>query len=186
MATFLDVGILQSFDVVFAFIFVFAVMFALLQKIKIIGDSLAVNAIISVAIAFMVILSRTLVEIINTMIPWFVVAIIFFLLLVLIFMVLGTEEKDIGSVVKNNPAIFWAILSVAVTIAIGSAATVLGQSLLVEGSGEVVAQPGELSVAGTSFGQNILATLIHPKVLGILVLFGVAFFAVLLICGKAS
>ena len=80
MVTVLDVGLIQAFDIIFPVLLVFALVFAVLQKTKVIGDSVGINSIIAVAVAFMVMLSDTLVQMISFMVPWFVVVIIFFIL----------------------------------------------------------------------------------------------------------
>src|SRR3989344_7865576 len=126
MATFLDVGILQYFDVVFAFIFVFAIVFALLQKTKIIGESAGVNAIIGIAVGFMMAMSRTVIQMITFMIPWFVIAIIFFVLLLLIFQVFGAKESDFASAVKDR-VMRNALIGVGIVILLASFGVVFGQ-----------------------------------------------------------
>ena len=82
MATLLDLGLLRYFSVIFSFILVWALVFALLQKTKILGDKAGLNVLLAVAVAFLVSLSDNVVQIINFMIPWFTIAIIFFVLLI--------------------------------------------------------------------------------------------------------
>ena len=87
MATILDLGLLQSFDVIFPVILIFALVFAILQKTKIVGDSLGINSIIAVAVAFMALLSENVIQVVKFIVPWFTIAIIFFLLIILVFQV---------------------------------------------------------------------------------------------------
>jgi len=190
MATFLDVGILQYFDVVFAFIFVFAIMFALLQKTKIIGDSVGVNAMIAITSAFIMAMSRTVIQMITFMIPWFVIAIIFFVLLLLIFQVFGAKELDFASAVKDR-VLRNALIGVAIVILLASFGVVFGQGFTEQAFDDSeaattgsTADGDSDSSATSSFQGNIRAILANSKVLGMVVLFGIAIFAVALLTGK--
>lgn len=182
MVTFLDIGLLKAFDLVYAFIFVWAIVFAVLQKTKVIGESAGINAIISVAAAFMVLLSGKVVEMINFMIPWFTVAIIFFLLVILVFQIFGLKEADVAHAAKDK-GVYWTLIGVFILIVVASFSTVFGQSFL-EAGAQVSGQPAAEEMPGTtgkSFEQNVTATLFHPKVLGMIVLFAIAIMAVALL-----
>lgn len=179
MATPLDLGLLQVVDFIFPFLLVWAFVFAMLQKTKIIGDALVVNALIATVIGFTVLLSRTVVDLINFMIPWFAIAIIFFILLLLLFMIMGYKEVNAYS----DPGVRWVLIAVGILIAFAAFGKVLGQSLL-EQAGETGEVPvGEESAASASFQQNIYATVFHPKVLGLLIVFAIAVFTVALLSG---
>ncbi len=181
MATFLDIGLLKAFDIVYAFIFVWAIVFAMLHKTKILGDSAGINAVIAVAAGFMVLLSQNVVDMINFMIPWFTITIIFFLLVILIFQIFGLKEMDFANAAKEK-SVYWTLIGIFILIAIASFSTVFGQSFVEAGAtarGEVVSANG--GVATGSFEQNITAALFHPKVLGLMVLFGIAVMAVALL-----
>ena len=184
MATVLDVGLLQSFDVIFPALLVFALVFALLQKTKVLGGSVGVNSIIAIVMAFMVLLSQAAIDIIKFMMPWFTIAIIFIVLLILLFQTFGATEKDIFAIVKGEKAITWGILGVALVIMIAAFASVLGQQFTEQGfssSGTTVNATG--GVATSDFQKNITATLFNPKVLAMVILFMIAIFAVLLLTG---
>lgn len=185
MATFLDVGLLRYFNIIFPFLLVWALVFALLQKTKLVGsDRVGINAIIALAFAFMVSLSDSAVQIINFMIPWFTIAIIFFLLIILIFQIFGAGEKDIFAYVQKDKGIGWIIIGVVLIIAGASFGNVFGQDLLNQSGGETsmnVSGGGEGGVATPDLQRNLYATLFHPKVLGIIVLFAIAIFAIALL-----
>ena len=185
MATALDLGLLNVIDFIFPFILVWAIVFALLQKTKIVGDSVAINAIIGAVVGFTVLLSRTIIDIINFMIPWFAITIIFFILMLLIFMVFGAKDKDIFSALEKNKVVTWLLIGVSVIIFFAAISNVMGQSLLEQsasGEGGAVGA-GDGSVASGNFQQNIFSTLFHPKVLGVIMLFVIAIFAVALLTG---
>lgn|SRR3989338_1428693 len=182
MATLLDLGLLRYFSVIFSFILVWALVFALLQKTKILGDKAGLNVLLAVAVAFLVSLSDNVVQIINFMIPWFTIAIIFFVLLLLIFQIFGAKQDDIFKYISNDRAVGWVIIGVVIIIVGASFANVFGQKLTQAAfeEGSTVNVSGT-SVASPNFQQNIYATLFHPKVLGMIVLFVIAIFAIALL-----
>ena len=184
MVTILDLGLLQPFDFVFAFIFIWTITFALFQKTKFTGGGKGIDAMIAFAISFMILISETAVDMINFMIPWFSVAIIFFMLLMLIFMVFGASEKDIFAYVKNDKGVGWALIGVALVIVIAAFGNVLGQKFTQQAFEEptiVEGVSGDTTTA--SFEGNITAIFSHPKVLGLLILFAIAIFTVGLLSG---
>jgi len=123
MATILDLGLLGYFKAVFSFILVWALVFALLQKTKALGDKVGLNVLVAVAVAFLVSLSENVVSVIHFMIPWFTIAIIFFVLLILIFQIFGASEKDIFGYISKDKAVGWVIIGVVIMIAFASFAS---------------------------------------------------------------
>ncbi|MFH1276585.1 MAG: hypothetical protein ABIH82_05735, partial [Candidatus Woesearchaeota archaeon] len=89
MATVLDVGLLEYFGVIFPVILVFALVYAVLHKTKVIGESPAINAIIAVVAGLLMLLSEQALEVVNFMLPWFAVLILFLLLMIMVFKMFG-------------------------------------------------------------------------------------------------
>ncbi|MBT4805513.1 hypothetical protein HON71_05045 [Candidatus Woesearchaeota archaeon] len=184
MVTVLDLGLIQAFDVIFPVLLVFALVFAIFQKTKVVGDSVGINSIIAVSVAFMVLISDTLTQIINFMVPWFAVVIIFFILLILIFQMFGATDADLATAVKDK-SVYWAILGIALVILLAALGNVLGQSFTEKAfeAGQNVTVTGSSGVASSSFEGSVTATLFHPKVLGMMIMFAIAVFAVALLSG---
>lgn len=176
----LDLGILQLFDFIFPVLLVWAFVFALLQKTEVIGKSIGINAIIASAVSLTVLLSRTVIDLINFIIPWFAIAIIFFVLMVLLFMIMGA--KDIQAYKQTN--IQWILVAVGILIVVAGFGKVLGQSLLEESlkAGEEVTTT-DGGVASENFQQSVFLTIFHPKVLGLLIVFAIVVFTVALLSG---
>jgi len=191
MATLLDVGLVSYFSNIFPFIFVWAIVFATLQKTKVIGTSMGINATIAAVAGLMVLLSQSLINIINFMVPWFAVLIIFFVLMMLAFMSFGAKEADFSSALKNKTvlyimiAITLGIFGAAVANEFGQTATEAsfgGSGVVNDGSLPVDGSGGEISSTATSnFQTNLFGIVTHPKVLGMMVLFAVVIFAVALL-----
>jgi hypothetical protein len=190
MATLLDVGLVGYFSNIFPFIFVWAIVFASLQKTKVIGTSMGINATIAAVAGLMVLLSQSLINIINFMVPWFAVLIIFFVLMMLAFMSFGAKEADFSSALKNRTVLYimiavtLGILGAAVANEFGQTATEasFGGGSVNDGSLPVDAEGGEISSTATSnFQTNLFGIVTHPKVLGMMVLFAVVIFAIALL-----
>jgi len=184
MVTVLDTGLIQSFDIIFPFILVWAIIFALLHKTQVIGSdkALGINAAIATAVAFMVLLSRTVIDLINFMLPWFTIAIIFFVLLILIFKTFGLKDATLEKALHKEQ-VYWSILGIVLLIMIAGLGSVFGQSLLEQTEGVDTAVLEEGGVSTGDFQANIFATLFHPKVLGLIIIFTIAIFAVALLSG---
>ena len=178
MATVLDLGLLQAFDFIFPVILVFSLVFALLQKTKAIGDSVGINAMIAVAASFMILLSQSVIDIINFMIPWFTIAIIFFVLVIVLFQTFGLKDADIASAVKDK-AVYWTLIGVVLIIAFAGIATVLGPQ--VSPDAQLDEDGNVIEPADGGFQQDVTKILFHPKVLGLIILFGIMVFAVFLL-----
>jgi hypothetical protein len=185
MASVLDIGLLSFFDVIFTFLLVLIVMFAILQKFQFPSDNKGINGLIAVSIAFLSLLSPVAIDLIKFIAPWFVLLFIFLILLLMTFRILGASEKNISDVVTADSAIVWVVLGVGLVIILAGFGQVLGQDLLeqqyVDSDGVVSAD--EISTT-SEFQENVLQTLFHPKVLGMMALFGISIFAVALLSGK--
>lgn len=190
MATVLDIGgILGYFDFIFPMLLVFALVFAILQKTKVIGDAMGINALIAIVASFMVLLSRDVVETINFMIPWFVIALVFFILVILVFQVMGAKEADFASAIKDR-VLRNALIGISIVILIASFAHTFGQSFTEAASGDTTdassgeVVDGESTTTSGNFEGNINAIMFNPKVLGLAAIFGIAVFAVALLTNK--
>ncbi len=183
MATILDVNLLQSFDFVFVILLIWTATFAILHKTEALGKNAALNSTVAAAVALLFLLSRTAIDVVNFMIPWFAVAIIFLFLMILIFMMFGADASSIKGVISGEAgeSLRWVIIGIGLLIIIAAFGNVLGQKFLVEGEPSVSGTNITAGVASSDFEQNVQSTLFHPKIIGLLTLFGVLIFAVALL-----
>ena len=77
MATFLEIGALRYFSIIFPALLVFVVVYALFEKLKILGENKSIHAIVAIVLAFMVLLIEDIANLINFISPWFVLMFIF-------------------------------------------------------------------------------------------------------------
>ncbi len=181
MATILDLGLVSGFSIVFSWILIFVIIFAVLQKNGFITKSLGLNGAIAAIAAFLVSFSKPAVAIINNIIPWLTIAIIFGILLLLLFHVFGLREEALPELIKDK-AVYWAILGVVIVIILGAIGQVFGQSFTEAAfeSGQVADSEANGASTG-SFQANLYSILFNPKVLGVIVIFVIAVFAVFLL-----
>lgn len=175
MATILDVGLLQYFSVVFPVILVFAIVYALLFKTKAIGDNPAINALIAIVAGLLMVLSEKALEILNFMIPWFAIAVIFLIMLIMLFKVFGLKDDSLTAVLKDK-AVYWALILVALGIVGAAFANSFGQDIVDAGTGEGDAGANDAL-------SNVIKILTNSKVLGFIVIIAIAVAAVFLLTG---
>jgi len=175
MATILDLGILNYFGIIFPFLLMFVVSYAILQKTKVLSGEATINAMIAMAVSFLGVMSNTVISIVSFIAPWFTVMMIFLILLLLLFAIMGVSEKEFLAAAKSNKGIQWSILGVSLIILIAGFSVTIGQDFLDAGS-----QQDELG----DFEQNIFDIFVNTKVLGMLLLFGISVFTVALLTGN--
>lgn len=200
MATLLEVGLFQHFSVLFIFLLVFLVSYAFLQVsglFKKADGHKGIYALISLAVAFIFVISKDAISVVSVMTPWFTVVIIFmFLIFFIVRMFSGEDDELFKKLIKNN-SVYWVLIVIFVIIFLVSLSSVFGQRLLEEGQGTNESenfitdgasyenqdyQPGDAgSTASSDYGNNFLLTIVHPKVLGMLLLVLIGFFAILLL-----
>jgi len=109
MAAPMDFSFMGLFLPIFAFLLVMVVVYAILQKTKVLGDNPAVSLFISIIMASFFIVEVQLVDFVAFTSSWFVVIIIlvFFLFLILAFM--PNKENPLEFLQKGN-WFSWALL----------------------------------------------------------------------------
>lgn len=119
-----DISFYTWFMPIFGFLFVFIIIYALLDRIKILGESKAINLFISLVIAIIFATVSSVRQYVQTVTPWFAVLII---ALFFIFMIIGFTQKDWEKWMKPWTWIFTILLVIVFLIAaikvFGSAVT---------------------------------------------------------------
>ncbi|MBD3354876.1 hypothetical protein GF361_02735 [Candidatus Woesearchaeota archaeon] len=191
MATFLDIGVLNYFSMIFPALLVFVLVFAILEKTKMLGESKTLHAMAAIVAAFMVMLSRNVLAIINVGAPWFVMIFIFLILLVLLYRFMGASEEDLSRVIRTDKNIQWLLFFIGIVIVLSSIAHIYGQRFLEQESesvidgkdiaeGEEGAAPAE-DREGRAFSQELYNTFFSPKILGLTLIILIAVFTIALL-----
>ncbi len=194
MATFLDVGLLEHFGVIFVILLIFLILFGLLEYIKAFGEAKkGLHAIIALVVALLFLVSKIATNMVKMMVPWFMVLAIFLFFTMFLIRMFGVKEKHMLELIKDPNVHPWIIIFVVLILFL-SLGNAFGQSLLERGEAAKIptnysaqepgtglepAEQGITSTTTTSFTTNLLNTLRHPKVLGMLFVFLVAVFALI-------
>jgi len=186
MATFMDIGILADFSIVFVFLLIFAVVFAFLERMNVFGkEKKGMHGLIALAISFLIIISKQAVNMIHFLTPWFVVLFLFLFLILFSLKMFGMSDDDGLSLLKDQ-RFYPYLIVIFILILVGALANTFGQDLLETGTGEELDENGnpiiidadseDGSTKTTSFGTNVLNTVVHPKVLGMIAIMLVGLF----------
>ena len=175
MATFLDtLGILNFFAPLFTAILVFTIVFALLSKTKLLGANKVIDSLVAIVLGLLVLLVPDVVELVNFMAPWFVLMFIFLVMLLMLYQLFGMREASIVHFMLNDKAVNWALFAVGIIILAASIFTVYGQRAL------------ETGTAGDEFQSNLFSIIFNVKVLGLLLVFGIAVFTIAFLGGGST
>tara|TARA_Y100000310_G_scaffold197013_2_gene197108 strand:+ start:1095 stop:1574 length:480 start_codon:yes stop_codon:yes gene_type:complete len=119
-----DVSWLAYYMPVFGFLFVFTVIYAILAKTSILGESPFTNLLVSFLFGIVFITFAPGVDYVQTIIPWFVILIIslFFLM-----MVVGFSQKDMDKFMQ--PSLAWVFIGILVVMFLWSAIVVFNPFL---------------------------------------------------------
>lgn len=184
----LDLGVLDYFSAIFPALLVFVLVYAILEKTKMLGESKPIHAIVAIVAAFMVMLSKNILEMINFGAPWFILVFVFGVLLIMIYRFMGASEADLSRVIRTDKALIWFIFAIGILIVIVSISQVYGQRLLeqeAEGENITVAEARELAKEagedGITYRSELHKTFFNSKVLGLIFIFLVAVFTISLL-----
>ncbi len=198
MATFEGFEFIGNFAPFFTFLFSFALVYAVMEAAKPFGaEKKNIHGLIAFFLAALLMFSKSAVNIMNFMAPWFVIIIFAFFFVIFIVMMFGADTKTLKDFITNTGpdsqgknVIQWIVAIVIILLVIGLS-NQLGQSIgpyLTENN-ETQAPPqgtdpdgitaGNVGSTNTgNFQQNLGATIFHPKVLGMIAIFIIASFGV--------
>lgn len=176
MATILDIGILEYFTPVFVFLFVFAIVYALLDKTGILGESKALKSLVAFTLSMLFILTNNMVKLITVMTPWVVILLIAVLFIMLFFMFVGAKNEQITGVFTEKVTV-WIVLGVLATIFIYAMTQVYGQDV------HTIYGEGNVTTDSSGLNQAVGKILFHPKMLGVILILVIAAQAIRLIAG---
>jgi hypothetical protein len=141
---------------ILAFILVFVLVYALLGKTRILGENRFIHSLLSLATAIIFVLAPNAREYTLTVTPWIVV---FLVALFFIVLIISFVRGNIDDIVKN-PAISFGLIAVLVIIFLISGIQVFGSAIY--------------NFLNLSTPTEIRNVLLHPSVLGLIVLFVIA------------
>ena len=175
MATPIGAGLqlLQKFDIIFPFLFIFADTLGIFGYLKAFNDNKAIHALLAIILSFMTVFSSIAVKTINKMAPWFVLFFIFILFLLLTYRLFGVPEEHIIKVLtgpEHGSTFFWWVMAIILIITLGSLSSVISEE---QGFKKLT---GENVTIGEQ--QTFFQVIFHPQVLGMVLLLLIAVFTI--------
>ncbi|MEM4259989.1 MAG: hypothetical protein QXG00_02030 [Candidatus Woesearchaeota archaeon] len=198
MATLLDISIFKHFGSFFAFLLVWIILFAVLEKTHILGkERRGLNSLLALVISFLVLATSSVLNLVSFIVPWFIVLIIVGLLIIFTIRVFGADEESIVKAVKTDVYPYVIVIAIVILLfglgsAFGQAALNLGWSsgkgsgnIGQNGNYSIDCQYGECPETNTnSFSNNLFNTIFHPKVVGMIFIMLVGVFLLVFLTKK--
>lgn len=157
MASILDLALLEPLAPIFIFLFVFALMFTVLEKLKVLGTNRGVNSLVAFAVAMLFLISSPAIEVVKVITPWFAVLLIIIMCILVVFMFIGIKADEIAAAVAQSGNVWMIIIILLILLAIAFT-FVFGTdiaSLTQEGADD------------SGFASAIWKIIFHPRILGV-------------------
>jgi hypothetical protein len=155
MVTLLDLGLGEFLIPIFLFILIYAILYGVLNKVQVFGESKSLNAFIAFAISALFAITPGAMEFIAIIAPWFTVLVILAFSFLLVFMFMGVDTKQIANLAKDS-VVMWTVIIIGIIIVIGGLTAVYGP-IFVGGPGSTGAGPGA-EVHRSIFNIKVLTT----------------------------
>ena len=175
MVTPIDIGLLQRFEIIFPFLFVLVLIYAILSQTEWFKEKQAVAFLLAFTLAVMTLFSRIAVKTINRMAPWFVLLVVFGVFFILAYVSFGIKEKTITEVLtstEHGGTFAWWVIALMLMIGIGSLTATVSEEV------GFTKLPTEEAAPGVPEPVGFWATIFHPKVLGLALVLLIAMFTI--------
>jgi hypothetical protein len=186
MATPLDTTLLEHFGSIFPFLFVFVLIYAMLEKSKLFSSNRVLYAFLAFVVAIMTQLSTIVRETINTAAPWFILLVFFIFVILLSFTAFGASEGDIIGVLKSKEHSYlnaW-IIALILIIVFGSLTSVVsrhggvGKELDTSSPEYQAAVQNGSAIPASDQESEFWTTIVHPRVLGMILILLISVFTI--------
>ncbi len=178
MATPLDFGLLANFASLFPFLLVTVMVYAIMTKLEPFGESRGVYAFLAFVLGVLTLFSPIAIKSINRMAPWFVLLFIFSLFLLMAFKMFGVTDKNITDIItssEHGDTFFYWVIALVLIIGVGSLTSVVSEE---KGFTKIGANETGAKVEPGTEQVGFVQTIVHPKVLGMILLLLIAAFTV--------
>ncbi len=156
MVSLIDSGLGEFLLPVFLFILIYAILYAVLSKTKIFGDSVNINAIVAFALAALFAALPGAMEFVSVIAPWFIVMVIVAFSVLLVFMFGGLKVDAIENIFKNT-SVYWTIIILSIIIVIGGLTVVYGPFFV---GGSPSGEAAGASIHRAVFNIKVLTTIV--------------------------
>lgn len=170
MATFLDLSLLKYFTPLFVWLFLFILLYAILEKTKILGEKAsALNLMLAISLSAIGIFYTKLSTLIEFIAPWMIFVFVFLFILFMGLMFLGVQQEAIW---KNLSV--WTVLIVSFVIILIAISQTYGD----------VFSPYSNTTSGKTISGEAQSTIFNPRVLGSIFLLIIIALSIRLLAGK--
>ena len=184
MATALDIGGMEILKIILPVLLVYALVYGVLSYTKIFEKE-AVNHLIAIFIALILLLVPSILEVVKYFVPWIAVLLVILLLAIILIRFMGASEKDISDVIKKSSVVYIIITVFVILLiaAIGKVYFAEGEFLEEGGSAVEAISEGKAGTEETG-ERGFWNTFFSPKILGLLLVMLIAVFAILCLSGE--
>ena len=148
---------------IFAFLLVFVIVYALLAKTEALGENNFVHLFVSFVLAIIFVVSPTAKDFVAVAFPWLAVFIVSLVFIILVLAFMGGKLED----TLKSPALAWVIVGGLIIIFLIAAINVFGPVIRPY-------LPGMSEAGGAEMPLQIKHIILHPSVLGALILLFIA------------
>ncbi|MBI2565318.1 hypothetical protein HYV79_05045 [Candidatus Woesearchaeota archaeon] len=176
MVTPLDLTGLKYFENLFTFLFVIVLTFVVLTRFDLFKEKNGFAALISLFLAVMTMLFPIAVRTLTLAAPWFVLVFLLSVLVLLCYSAFGVEQTKIMTILTDSEysqAFAWWIIGISLIIIIGSVSKAISEQ-----EGFLKLTQGERLEKLPPEEAGFFATILHPKMLGLILLLLVALFTI--------
>ncbi len=175
MASIFTSNLMEFIMPIFIFIFVYAISYALLSSRKFLGENKGVHAIVSLVFAFFISTTAFNFAFIQYFVPSVVLILIVIVFTLLLAQLLGFKEMDIiTNIFGSEKNASWFVFIVIIIVLVSILSSIYGPTLLEHGASD--GNQTELTEEN-QFTENLMKSFFNEKVLGLVLIFLVAFFA---------
>lgn len=180
-------SLVENFSFIFPFLLVFLLVAGILTWIKPFGDNKGINWMVALVLAVITLFSPIVRESISTMAPWFILLFFFIIFTLVAFKIFGFSDASIMGAMSGRYTYinFW-VIALVIIIGIGSLMHVISE---MGGLGPSGVEGGANADAGNAASSEVnvqspdqesafWSTLVHPKVLGFILIMLIAMFTI--------
>jgi hypothetical protein len=157
MVSLFDAGLGEFLIPVFIFLLIYAIVYAVLKRVGIFGDSMNVNAIVAFVLASLFAITPGAMEFVSVIAPWFIVMVLVAFSIMLVFMFGGYKMDTIENIFRDA-TVYWTILIFSIIILVAGLTAVYGPFFL--GGGPSTGEGGAGGIHSTIFNAKVLTTVV--------------------------
>jgi hypothetical protein len=205
MATFPGLDLTSNFAPIFTFLLSFSLIYGFMAKTKPFGEKKGIDSLVALSFSVLLLFSTKAVNIFSFIAPWFVITVIVGFFTIFIFLIFGVNMDTIsktltqGEYSKTISGTIIAIVLILVVFAfsiefgqdvgpyLGGSDSTISESTSNSSTSQTTGSDSDVTGTGTAtsdFKDNLGATLFHPKVLGMIIIFLIGSFSIRFIAGK--